>query len=219
MKGLLYFCTFLLISGASFAQGLSCEKRDFASLGIKNTTKTEVRILLKETVGPVVPVTELDLASLLQRRVLEAQKLGMIRASMDKTRKALRNYAREPVNLNLPYAKESKTWRFPLMREKDLEKASPDVLHVLQTQKRSYAFIDADNAKHRKWAMVLTTSEKDVPLRLVSVKGDRIAFEKDTGVPLFSDQGGVLVRRFAVKEIPSLVRLTNREGIGQTFPK
>ncbi len=218
MKAIPYFCAFFLLSASSFAEGLSCEKRDFASITMKNTSKAEVRILLKETVGPVVPVTELDLASLLQKRVLEAQKLGMIRASMDKTRKALRNHAREPVSLNLPYAKESKTWRFTLMREKDLEKASPEVLAVLQSQKRSYAFFDADNAKHRQWAMTLASSAKDIPLRLVSVKGDRIAFEKETGVPLFSDQGGVLTRRFAVKEIPALVRLTHREGIGQTFP-
>ena len=218
MKAIPYFCAFLLLSCSSFVLGASCEKPDFAPFGMKNTSKTEVRILLKETVGPVVPVTELDLASLLQRRVLEAQKLGMIRASMDKTRKALRNHAREPVNLNLPYAKESKTWRFTLMRDKDLEKVSPDVLEALQAQKRSYAFIDADNTKHRKWAMGLTSNAKDVPVRLVSVKGDRIAFEKETGVSLFSDQGGVLTRRFAVKEIPALVRLTHREGIGQTFP-
>lgn len=217
MKGLAYFLA-ILLSCSSFAQGLSCEKKDFASLGIMNAPKTEVRILLKETLGPVVSVTELDLETLLQRRVLEAQKLGMIRASMDKTREAMKDHAREPVNLNLPYAKETKTWRFTLMREKDLEKVSHEVLHVLQSQKRSYAFIDADNAKHRKWATGLANNAKDVPLRLVSVKGDRIAFEKETGVPLFSDQGGVLVRRFAVKEIPALVRLTHREGIGQTFP-
>ncbi len=218
MKGLPYFFAFLLFSGFSFAQSAFCEKQDFSSFAIKNTAKSEVRILFKETVGPVVPVTELDLASLLQRRVLEAKNLGLIEAEMNKTREAMRNHAREPVSLNLPYAKESKTWRFTLMRDKDLEKVSPEVHHVLQSQKRSYAFIDADNAKHRKWALGIASKEKDSPLRLVSVKGDRIAFEKETGHPLFSDQGGVLVRRFSVKEIPALVRLTHREGIGQTFP-
>ncbi len=217
MKRLSIFVLFLL-SGAVLSQESipSCQV-NLSSVSIKSREAPQYRILLKETVGPVVSITELDLASLLQRRVLEASKLGLVREQIDKTRKAMRNHAREPVSLNLPHAKVSKSWHFTLMRESDIKNVSPEVLESLKSQKRSYAFFDADNARHRKWAMEISSNTNNVPLRLVSVTGDRIAFEKETGFPLFSDQGGVLVRRFGVKEIPALVQFTYREGVGQTF--
>ena len=92
---------------------------------------------------------------------------------------------------------------------------------VLKTLRRTYAFIDADDASERRWAKALTAKEPST--RIVAVAGDLIrAQAKRTratlaGLRLYADQGGSLVRRFGLLAHPARVTLkTTEAGIVMT---
>ena len=180
--------------------------------------KKEITVIADITFGETVPVTEVDIAALLRDRIKEAKNLGLFRKKNEETRALMRNHATTPVELSLPVTTKEKKWTFPLLKKKDLEKLDARLKAALLSEARSYAFFDADSAEQTKWAVGLGNSYEGGRLRLVSVRGDRVSFEKRTGIALYADQGGVLTRRFFVTEIPALVRITALEGRGISVP-
>ena len=180
--------------------------------------KKEITVIADITFCETVPVTEVDLAALLRGRIKEAKNLGLFSKKNEETRALMRNHATTPVELSLPVATKEKKWSFSLLKKKDLEKLDARLKAALLSEARSYAFFDADSAEQTKWAVGLGNSYEGARLRLVSVRGDRLSFEKRTGLPLFADQGGVLTRRFFVTEIPALIHITALTGTGKTVP-
>lgn len=91
----------------------------------------------------------------------------------------------------------------------------------MKTLRRTYAFIDADEATERRWAKDLVAEEPGV--RIVAVAGDLIRAQDGrsraslTGLRLYADQGGSLVRRFGILAHPARVTLkTTAAGIVMT---
>lgn len=175
-------------------------------------------LLLAQSVGPAVVATEMDLSDLLMQRVREAARLGLFSREINKTRTKIKEIAREPVSLSLPPAIKEKTHRVPMMSEENLKELSPELRDHLLRESRCYVFFDASRESEASWAAALARQDKSVPVRLIATRGDRIAFEKSYGLPLFADQGGVYVRRFAIRALPSVVTLTAREAQVTAYP-
>ena len=186
---------------------------------LKELQKDKPRVLIADiTFGETVPVGEVDLATLLTRRIREAQHMGLFKEKREEAKKLLGRHAARPAELAYPVATEKREWTFTLLKKEDLEKVNPNLRSALLSEARAYAFFDADSPEQTRWALSLAGAFEGARLRLVSVRGDRLSFEKKTGLTLYSDQGGVLTRRFRVSEIPALVRITALGGSGFTIP-
>ncbi len=224
----LFFGGFLLGKGASLAKDAPKAIRTGEVLSLipeeslaslKELQREKSCVLIADiTFGETLPVREVDLATLLTKRVHEANQLGLFKEKREETKELLRRYASCPVELSLPVATTKREWAFTLLKKEDLEKLTPSLQDALLSETRAYAFIDADSPEQTRWALSLGENFKGARLRLVSVRGDRLSFEKSTGRTLYGDQGGALSRRFRVSEIPALVRITALGGVGLTIP-
>lgn len=175
-------------------------------------------LLLRESVGPSVPVTELDFSDLLMRRVREASRMGLFTQAQKELRERLRAHAAEPVSLELPASCQVQSHTVPMMSEADLENLEPALRGALEREKRLYVFFDASRTDQALWAARFAREHTQAPLRLVATRGDRFAFEKTYGLPLYADQGGMYVRRWGVESLPSVVTLTAREAHVRSYP-
>lgn len=175
-------------------------------------------ILLRERIGEAVPVTELDLSALLMARVREASRLGFFDRELKKTRHRLAEHAREPAHVDLPPSREVKTHRIAMLSEEAMKDLEAHVKKALLREKRRYLFFDASDRKQADWAASFYRQDAVRPLRLIAVRGDRIAFEKTYDIPLYADQGAVLTRRFSLKSLPSVVTLAAKEALVTTYP-
>ena len=167
-------------------------------------------------VAPGVPMAETDLLAVLEVRVKEAADAGLFTEKDREAKSRFDRLARRPVALGLAKADAPRTWSKVLVAADALPNAG-----ALKTLRRTYAFIDADDASERRWAKALTAKEPST--RIVAVAGDLIrAQAKRTratlaGLRLYADQGGSLVRRFGILAHPVRVTLkTTEAGIVMT---
>lgn len=171
-------------------------------------------------VAPGVPMAETDLLAVLEVRVKEAADAGLFTEKDREAKSRFDRLARRPVALGLAKADAPCTWSKVLVAADALPNAGGEA-EALKTLRRTYAFIDADDASERRWAKALTAKEPST--RIVAVAGDLIrAQAKRTratlaGLRLYADQGGSLVRRFGLLAHPARVTLkTTEAGIVMT---
>lgn len=171
-------------------------------------------------VAPGVPMAETDLLAVLEVRVKEAADAGLFTEKDREAKSRFDRLARRPVALGLAKADALRTWSKVLVAADALPNAGGEA-EALKTLRRTYAFIDADDASERRWAKALTAKEPST--RIVAVAGDLIrAQAKRTratlaGLRLYADQGGSLVRRFGLLAHPARVTLkTTEAGIVMT---
>lgn len=171
-------------------------------------------------VAPGVLMAETDLLAVLEVRVKEAADAGLFTEKDREAKSRFDRLARRPVALGLAKADAPRTWSKVLVAADALPNAGAEA-EGLKTLRRTYAFIDADDASERRWAKALTAKEPST--RIVAVAGDLIrAQAKRTratlaGLRLYADQGGSLVRRFGLLAHPARVTLkTTEAGIVMT---
>lgn len=171
-------------------------------------------------VAPGVPVAETDLLAVLEARIKEAADAGLFTEKNRDAKTRFDRLARRPVALGLAKADTPRTWTKVLVAADALQNAG-DEAAALKTLRRTYAFIDADEATERRWAKDLVAEETGV--RIVAVAGDLIRVQDGrsraslTGLRLYADQGGSLVRRFGILAHPARVTLnTTAAGIVMT---
>ena len=171
-------------------------------------------------VAPGVPMAETDLLAVLEVRIKEAADAGLFTEKNRDAKTRFDRLARRPVALGLAKADTPRTWTKVLVAADALQNAG-DEAAALKTLRRTYAFIDADEATERRWAKDLVAEETGV--RIVAVAGDLIRAQDGrsraslTGLRLYADQGGSLVRRFGILAHPARVTLkTTAAGIVMT---
>lgn len=171
-------------------------------------------------VAPGVPIAETDLLTVLEARVKEAADAGLFRAKNEAARTRFDRLTRRPVALGLAKAQTPRTWTQVLVAADTLKNAGGEA-DALKSLRRTYAFIDADESSERRWARDLIAKEPGT--RIVAVAGDLIRAQDRrtessmTGVRLYADQGGSLVRRFEIQAHPACVTLyTTAAGVVMT---
>ena len=143
-------------------------------------------------VAPGVPMAETDLLAVLEVRVKEAADAGLFTEKDREAKSRFDRLARRPVALGLAKADTPRTWTKVLVAADALQNAG-DEAAALKTLRRTYAFIDADEATERRWAKDLVAEETGV--RIVAVAGDLIRAQDGrsraslTGLRLYADQG------------------------------
>ena len=138
-------------------------------------------------VANTAPVAEPDWEVLLQSRVREADRLGLLRKAQRETADNMKRHAETPVDLSVRAMAEP-------------------VKAVFAGFVRGYVFFDADDEK--QLAFVRFLPEIGTSLRPVATAGNVSRASRRLGIRLYADQGGTLTRRFALKSVPSVVIVT-----------
>lgn len=165
-------------------------------------TKCSVDIVVANT----APVAEPDWEVLLQSRVREADRLGLLRKAQRETADNMKCHAETPVDLKLPRAKATESRRLVLLDEASVRAMAEPVRAVFAGFMRGYVFFDADDEK--QLAFVRDLPEIGTSLRPVATAGNVSRTSRRLGIRLYADQGGTLTRRFALKSVPSVVIVT-----------
>ena len=157
-------------------------------------------------VANTAPVAEPDWEVLLQSRVREADRLGLLRKAQRETADNMKRHAETPVDLKLPRAKATESRRLVLLDEASVRAMAEPVKAVFAGFVRGYVFFDADDEK--QLAFVRDLPEIGTSIRPVATAGNVSQASRRLEIRLYADQGGTLTRRFALKSVPSVVILT-----------
>lgn len=168
----------------------SLEKLDGVDLRVANTA----------------PIIEPDWELLLKTRVAEADRLGLLKREQRKTAETMKRHAQTPVDLKLPKALVGTKRRMVILDADAVRSMATPVKDVLSGFTRGYVFFNADDPVQRKFVMKLPSVGSG--MRPVATAGNVSEASRAMSLRLYADQGGVLMRRFALKAVPTVVVLT-----------
>lgn len=157
-----------------------------------------------EALGPVYPVIEPDLLTLLKEHAREESQQANSRINQNRNR--LENWAKAPQGTSLPAALETKRHRFD---------SNPEVkAYIGSDYQREWLFIDANNAKQVNLAQVFTNKNSAIR-RVILVSGSVEKTQKVLEKRVWFDQAGALIRRLKIEALPAFVQM-NASGISVT---
>lgn len=154
--------------------------------------------------GPVYPVIEPDLLTLLKEHAREESQQANSR--MNQNRNRLENWAKAPQGMSLPAALETKRHRFD---------SNPEVkAYIGPDYQREWLFIDADHQDQIELAGIFTQGNSAIR-RVILVSGSVEKTQKTLEKRVWFDQSGALIRRLKIEALPAFVQL-DATGISVT---
>lgn len=157
-----------------------------------------------EALGPVYPVIEPDLLTLLKEHAREESQRA--NSQINQNRNRLENWAKAPQGISLPAALETKRHRF----DSNLETKA----FIGSDYRREWLFIDANNAEQVELAQVFTNKNSAIR-RVILVSGSVEKTQKTLEKRVWFDQAGSLIRRLKIEALPAFVQL-DASGISVT---
>lgn len=146
--------------------------------------------------GPVYPVIEPDLLTLLKEHAREESQQANSRINQNRNR--LENWAKAPQGTSLPAALETKRHRCD---------SNPEVkAYIGSDYQREWLFIDANNAEQVNLAQVFTNKNSAIR-RVILVSGSVEKTQKILEKRVWFDQAGALIRRLKIEALPAFVQL------------
>ena len=157
-----------------------------------------------EALGPVYPVIEPDLLTLLKEHAKEESQRANSR--INQNRKQLENWAKAPQGIPLPTALETKRYRFD---------SNPEVKAFIgPNYQREWLFIDANHPEQVELAGIFTQGNSAIR-RIILVSGSVEKTQKVLEKRVWFDQAGALVRRLKIEALPAFVQMDS-SGISVT---
>lgn len=146
--------------------------------------------------GPVYPVIEPDLLTLLKEHAREESQRANSRINQNRNR--LENWAKAPQGISLPAAHETKRHRFD---------SNPEVKAFIGPDyQREWLFIDANHSEQVKLAGLFTQGNAAIR-RVILVSGSVEKTQKTLEKRVWFDQAGALVRRLKIEALPAFVQM------------
>ena len=146
--------------------------------------------------GPVYPVIEPDLLTLLKEHAREESQQANSRINQNRNR--LANWAKAPQGTSLPAALETKQHRFD---------SNPEVkAYIGPDYRREWLFIDADHQDQIELAGIFTQGNSAIR-RVILVSGSVEKTQKTLEKRVWFDQSGALIRRLKIEALPAFVQL------------
>ena len=74
-------------------------------------------------------------------------------------------------------------------------------------------FIDGDDPGQKAWAhsKIQKAETREQKIKLILVKGAPLALSEELGLPVYFDQGGILVKKLGIHHVPAVVRQASSE--------
>ena len=146
--------------------------------------------------GPVYPVIEPDLLTLLKEHAREESQRANSRINQNKKR--LENWAKAPQGISLPAALETKHHRID---------SNPETKAFIGPDyQREWLFIDANHSEQVKLAGLFTQGNAAIR-RVILVSGSVEKTQKTLEKRVWFDQAGALVRRLKIEALPAFVQM------------
>ena len=146
--------------------------------------------------GPVYPVIEPDLLTLLKEHAIEESQRANSRINQNRNR--LENWAKNPQGIPLPAALETKRHRFD---------SNPEVKALIGPDyQREWLFIDANHPEQVELAGIFTQGNSAIR-RVILVSGSVEKTQKTLEKRVWFDQAGALVRRLKIEALPAFVQM------------
>ena len=156
------------------------------------------------SLGPMYPVIEPDLLTLLKKHAREESQRANSRINQNRNR--LENWAKAPQGVSLTAAHETKRHRFD---------STPEVKAFIgQDYQREWLFIDANHQDQIELAGIFTQGNSAIR-RVILVSGSVEKTQKTLERRVWFDQAGSLVRRLKIEALPAFVQL-DATGISVT---
>lgn len=154
--------------------------------------------------GPVYPVIEPDLLTLLKEHAREESQRANSRINQNRNR--LENWAKAPQGISLPAALETKRHRFD---------SNPETKAFIGPDyRREWLFIDANVSEQVELAGLFTQGNATIR-RVILVSGSVEKTQKTLEKRVWFDQAGSLVRRLKIEALPAFVQM-DASGINVT---
>ena len=151
--------------------------------------------------GPVYPVIEPDLLTLLKKHAREESQRA--NSHINQNRNRLENWSKNPQGISLPAALETKRHRFD---------STPEVKAFIGSDyQREWLFIDANQQDQMELAGIFTQGNSAIR-RVILVSGSVEKTQKVLEKRVWFDQAGALVRRLKIEALPAFVQM-NASGI------
>ena len=149
-----------------------------------------------EALGPVYPVIEPDLLTLLKEHAREESQRANSRINQNRNR--LENWAKAPQGISLPAALDTKRHRFD---------SNPEVKAFIGPDyQREWLFIDANHQDQMELAGIFTQGNSAIR-RVILVSGSVEKTQKTLEKRVWFDQAGALVRRLKIEALPAFVQM------------
>lgn len=146
--------------------------------------------------GPVYPVIEPDLLTLLKEHARE--ELQRANSRINQNRNRLENWAKNPQGISLPAALETKRHRFD---------SNPETKAFIGPDyRREWLFIDANVSEQVELAGLFTQGNAAIR-RVILVSGSVEKTQKTLEKRVWFDQAGSLVRRLKIEALPAFVQM------------
>ena len=156
----------------------------------------------QEALGPVYPIPEPDLLSILKRHARE--EAGELKVRTQQAQKALQRYAERPTaGPNMPTALVDREWAYAAPK---IEGASVALLP--DDFERQWLFIDGDSHKQVMLAARFMKGKSVATHRVILVNGSVKDVSDTLKTRVWFDQARVLTKRFEVKAVPALLKAT-----------
>ena len=159
----------------------------------------------QEALGPVYPIAEPDLLEILKRHARE--EADELNRRARESRQTLQRYAERPIGgPNRPTALAVRQWSYAAPKiEGEMVSLLPDDFQ------RQWLFINADSPKQVRLAQRFMKGKTVATHRVILVKGSVKETQKALKERVWFDQGGVLVKRFAIQAVPCLMKATQSQ--------
>lgn len=183
--------------------------------------------------GVIHPIEEEDPIALIQNKLKKMEEKG----ELQKHNLHIQKRTKESVERPSPVEGISKTTKSRLFTydptftvQKDIKDHLGRIIHPkgakinpleMVSMTEELVFIDGDDPEQKSWAFDRIekseasdqspeiSHQKERRIKLVLVKGPPLALSEELGIPVYFDQGGVLVKKLGINHVPAIVGQSN----------
>ncbi|NCN23439.1 MAG: type-F conjugative transfer system protein TraW [Gallionellaceae bacterium CG1_02_56_997] len=168
-------------------------------------------------VGKTYDITERDLIAVIQHKLKHMEKTGELAKFQNDYKNRVIDGIEHPKPIPGIKATANANTRYydpSMVTDKDITDATGRILYPRGTRinpldyigwNKYLLFVDGRDAKQLEFSKKITAAS-DRPVKLVLVAGEPLDLMRKWKMSVYFDQGGKLTRRFAITQVPAIVR-------------
>ena len=168
-------------------------------------------------IGKTYDIAERDLIEFMKDKLRHMEKTGELAKRQTEYKNRVMSGIEQPKPISGIQATETTNTHYydpSIVTGKDVTDATGKILYPRGTLvnplnyigwNKYLLFVDARDAKQLEFSKKITAAS-DRPVKLVLVAGAPLELMRKWKMPVYFDQGGKLTRRFAITQVPAIVR-------------
>lgn len=168
-------------------------------------------------IGKTYDITERDLIEVIQNKLKHMEKTGeLAKFQNDYKNRVIDGIEHPKPILGIQATATAKTHYYDpsMVTDKDIADATGKILYPRGTRvnpldyigwNKYLLFVDGRDAKQLEFSKKITAAS-DRPVKLVLIAGEPLELMRKWKMTIYFDQGGKLTKRFAITQVPAIVR-------------